>query len=195
MTATTPNPLMLFWTNNNNADGVAFADQPARLKFYSCQIYEGSTLKMDFWPVRRGGVYMVKDRVSGRYFLPWAGSPFSGGGDIEDEDEGMTAIAPGLNETVDASAINGATDVQVNKGYGGGIVKLNPYSTYTGATILYGGTMEADNLNDGGVSSLGAGGPLVLGPGTFRWTARRADAPSRTSPRSRRARPSTCCTT
>ena len=60
--------------------------------------------------------------------------------------------------------------VQVNKGYGGGIGKLNPYSTYTGATILYGGTMEADNLNDGGVSSLGAGGPLVLGPGTFRYT-------------------------
>ena len=94
VTYTTPNPLMLFWTNNNNADGVAFADQPARMKFYSCQIYEGSTLKMDFWPVRRGGVYMVKDRVSGRYFLPWAGSPFSGGGDIEDEDEGVTAIAP-----------------------------------------------------------------------------------------------------
>ncbi|MBQ6010053.1 MAG: hypothetical protein IJL17_16085, partial [Kiritimatiellae bacterium] len=167
---TTPNPLMLFWCNNNNADGVAFADKPAHIRFYSCQIYEGATLKMDFWPVRRGGVYMVKDRVSGRYFLPWAGSPFSGGGDIEDEDEGMTAIVPGLNETVDASAINGATDVQVNKGYGGGIVKLNPYSTYTGATILYGGTMEADNLNDGGVSSLGAGGPLVLGPGTFRYT-------------------------
>ena len=79
---TTPNPLMLFWTNSNNADGVAFADKPAHIRFYSCQIYEGGTLKMDFWPVRRGGVYMVKDRVSGRYFLPWAGSPFSGGGDI-----------------------------------------------------------------------------------------------------------------
>ncbi len=170
VTFTTPNPLMLFWTNNNNADGVAFADQPARLKFYSCQIYEGSTLVMDFWPVRRGGVYMVKDRVSGRYFLPWVGSPFSGGGDIEDEDEGMTAIVPGLNETVNAPAITGTTDVQANKGYGGGIVRLNPYSTYMGATILYGGTMEADNLNDGGVSSLGAGGPLVLGPGTFRYT-------------------------
>jgi len=82
-------------------------------------------------------------------------------------------IAPANGVATNVTAvISGTTDVSVNPGTsGGGLVTLAAANSYVGTTSLGCGTLIASTLAPSGtVSSLGKGGEVRLGPGTFRFT-------------------------
>ena len=83
--------------------------------------------------------------------------------------ETMT-IAPGNGVFTNVMArITGETDVEINSGTsGGGIVRLNAANGYVGTTTVNCGTLVVDSVAEtGNNSSLGSGGDVVMGRGTF----------------------------
>lgn len=85
---------------------------------------------------------------------------------------GTVVIAPGNGVATNVTDyFSGDVNLVVNQSEsGGGIVTLNPSSTYTGSTTLSCGTLVANGLAGAGLpSSLGTQGPLLLGAGTFRY--------------------------
>ena len=167
VTNTANYPLGLF-TTCNNAAFTSFADQRGKLRLYSFKIYEDDVLVMELLPYRDGSTYCLKDTVSGTLFPPTIGNPFTGG-DLDEDDPDTVVIAPGYNVMTNGPRVVGTKNVQVNTAGSGGIVKMNPYSGYTGWTRLACGTLWADNLTGGGVGALGGSATLVLGPGTLRY--------------------------
>ena len=160
-------PLALFATCNN-ATCTAFADQKGKLRLFSFKIFEDDVLAMELLPCREGTTYGLKDTVTGQMFFPHVGNPLTGG-NLGEEDPDTVVIAPGHNVTTNGPQVLGPKNVQINETGSGGIVKMNPYSGYTGETRLMCGTLWTDNLPSGGVGSLGGSPTLVLGPGTFRY--------------------------
>ena len=79
-------------------------------------------------------------------------------------------IAPGNGVFTNVMArITGETDVVINTGTsGGGRVRLNPANGYVGTTTVNCGTLLVDSVSEtGNNSSVGAGGDIVMGRGTF----------------------------
>ena len=79
-------------------------------------------------------------------------------------------IAPGNGVFTNVTArIAGETDVEINSGTsGGGIVRLNAANGYVGTTTVNCGTLVVDSVAEtGSNSSLGSGGDVVMGRGTF----------------------------
>ena len=79
-------------------------------------------------------------------------------------------IAPGSGVFTNVTArIAGETDVEINSGTsGGGIVRLNAANGYVGTTTVNCGTLVVDSVAEtGNNSSVGAGGDIVMGRGTF----------------------------
>ena len=79
-------------------------------------------------------------------------------------------IAPGSGVFTNVTArIAGETDVEINSGTsGGGIVRLNAANGYVGTTTVNCGTLVVDSVAEtGNNSSLGSGGDVVMGRGTF----------------------------
>ena len=79
-------------------------------------------------------------------------------------------IAPGNGVFTNVTArIAGETDVEINSGdSGGGIVRLNAANGYVGTTTVNCGTLIVDSVAEtGNNSSVGAGGDVVMGRGTF----------------------------
>ena len=79
-------------------------------------------------------------------------------------------IAPGNGVFTNVTArIAGETDVEINSGTsGGGIVRLNAANGYVGTTTVNCGTLVVDSVAEtGNNSSLGSGGDVVMGRGTF----------------------------
>ena len=79
-------------------------------------------------------------------------------------------IAPGSGVFTNVTArIAGETDVEINSGdSGGGIVRLNAANGYVGTTTVNCGTLVVDSVAEtGNNSSVGAGGDVVMGRGTF----------------------------
>jgi len=73
------------------------------------------------------------------------------------------------------NVLSGSGFLSFNSALNSGLVKLEGANTYTGTTILNGGTVEIDTLSNGGAAGpFGAAtsdpANLVLGPGTLRYT-------------------------
>ena len=115
----------------------------------------------------------LKERISGHLHYTVENKPLTGGApiDLDAEESNVVTLAPGYNVTTNVSAFGGDVTVRVNESLGtGGIVNMDPYNFYSGPTYLNGGTLVADNLLGGSVSSLGGAGTLYMDAGTLKYT-------------------------
>ena len=161
-------PLGLFACKANNAttNAVSGYGNFATVRLWSLKIWEGGTLVRDYRPYKdENGTYCLKERISGHLHYTVENKPLTGGApiDLDAEESNVVTLAPGYNVTTNVSAFGGDVTVRVNESLGtGGIVNMDPYNFYSGPTYLNGGTLVADNLLGGSVSSLGGAGTLTF---------------------------------
>ena len=137
-------------------------------------MWEDDVLVRDYRPYRdENGTYCLKERVSGQLYYTVEGKPLDGGEPIDPDGAGpgVATLLPGYNETLNAPVLGGeVSSVLVNGVYGaGGIVNMDPYNWYSAPTSLNSGTLVADNLPNGSMSSLGSVGTLYMNAGTFKF--------------------------
>lgn len=173
-TFTCPRPMTLFSVQNvNSSDGDAFSDQvdnrPAKMRLYSCQIYDGDTLARSLIPVRRQqdsavGLY---DTVTGTFFGNVGTGVFVAGPDVDLSDQltydanaqtysGTTGPSAGLTgfpvEVLpNGFSVQGHVFVSWNTSPDGTGTTYMPGETYTltdGADVLYAVWSEKEEPED-----------------------------------------------
>ena len=174
-TAAYPLGLFACKSANNTTNATSGYFNFGTVRLWSLRIWEDDVLVRDFRPYRdENGTYCLKERVSGALHYTVGNTTLDGGEPIDPDGAGpgVATLLPGYNETLNAPVLGGeVSSVLVNGAYGaGGIVHMNPFNWYSGPTYLNSGTLLADTLPNGSVSSLGSAGPLYMDAGTFKFT-------------------------
>ena len=174
-TAAYPLGLFACKSANNTTNATSGYFNFGTVRLWSLRIWENDVLVRDFRPYRdENGTYCLKERVSGALHYTVGNTTLDGGEPIDPDGAGpgVATLLPGYNETLNAPVLGGeVSSVLVNGAYGaGGIVHMNPFNWYSGPTYLNSGTLLADTLPNGSVSSLGSAGPLYMDAGTFKFT-------------------------